>query len=250
MRRELSLALHKVDAMRAAAGLPDANLASSARLQVLHTGVFGAALRVVEYWRPDPDEGLGPQTTLDPTDPRSASSAETVLGAGARPTHGLSRAAHEAVKDRRREHALTPLLMGPLAALSLPVVSASHLAAALSVLSPQTGKFPAPTRRANPGYYELAVQMGIQKLLLLGARIEGRVLDMDGVRDVGGIEGGLEGLRARLVALLGGVGAGLVGNLERVGRSLYYTVEGRRSMLEEEGKDSSRIGGADGQDKS
>ena len=68
------------------------------------------------------------------------------------------------------------------------------------------------------------------KLLLLGARVEGRVLDGGGVRWVGGL-GGLEQLRAEVVAVLqsggvrvvgalGGAGAGVVGNLEawRVGR--------------------------------
>lgn len=59
---------------------------------------------------------------------------------------------------------------------------------------------------------------------------------MEGVRGVAGIEGGLEGLRGRLVGMLQGVGAGVTGVLEGAGRSLYLTVEGRRVMLDEEGK--------------
>lgn len=72
--------------------------------------------------------------------------------------------------------------------------------------------------------------------MLLGARVEGRVFDGEGVRWVGGIEGGIGGLRASLVGMLGGVGARVTGALEGVGRGLWVTVEGRRGMLEEEGK--------------
>lgn len=101
--------------------------------------------------------------------------------------------------------------------------------------------FPAPTRRANPGYHDASVQQGLQKLMLLGARVEGRVFDNEGARWVGGIEGGLEGLRGQLVRMLGEVGGGVTGALEGVGRSLWVTVEGRRGMLEEEEK--GRLGG-------
>lgn len=73
-------------------------------------------------------------------------------------------------------------------------------------------------------------------MLLLGARVEGRVFDIEGVRWVGGIEGGLEGMRGQLVGMLQGFGAGLTGALEGASRSLYLTVEGRRIMLEDEGK--------------
>ena len=72
---------------------------------------------------------------------------------------------------------------------------------------------------------------------MLAARVEGgRVLDIEGTKWVGGIEGGLEGLRGQLVAMLQGVGAGVTGTLEGVGRGLWITVEGRRGMLEEEEK--------------
>ena len=66
--------------------------------------------------------------------------------------------------------------------------------------------------------------------------MEGRVFDNEGVRWVGGIEGGMEGLRGQLVRVLAEVGAGVTGTLEGVGRSLWVTVEGRRGMLEEEGR--------------
>ena len=70
--------------------------------------------------------------------------------------------------------------------------------------------------------------------MLLAARVEGRVFDVEGARWVGGIEGGIGGLRAKLVAMLQGVGAGVTSTLEAAGRSLWVTVEGRRGMLEEE----------------
>jgi hypothetical protein len=79
--------------------------------------------------------------------------------------------------------------------------------------------------------------------MFLGARVEGRVFDMEGARWVGAIEGGMEGLRGQLVGMLQGFGAGVTGALESAGRSLWFTVEGRRTMLEEEQK------GADGEVK-
>ena len=80
----------------------------------------------------------------------------------------------------------------------------------------------------------------MQKLVLMGARIEGKVMDQGGVKWVGGLEG-LEGLRAQVVALLGGAGGGnLVGALEGVGRGLWVTMEGRRGMLEEEAKEKGK----------
>ena len=72
--------------------------------------------------------------------------------------------------------------------------------------------------------------------MLLAARVEGKVFDTEGAKWVGSIEGGIDGLRAQLVAMLTSVGADVTSTLEAVGRSLYFTVEGRRGMLEEEGK--------------
>lgn len=80
--------------------------------------------------------------------------------------------------------------------------------------------------------------------MLLGARVEGRVFDNEGARWVGGMEGGVDGLRGMLVGVLEEVGGrGLVGALEGVGRSLWVTVEGRRGMLEKEEEEKGRSGG-------
>jgi len=221
IRRELAKALQKVDEARVAAGHPAENSAEGIKIQIIQTGIFAAALRVVEFYKPD-------SQTLDPRASSTLPPAEL--------THTLSKAAHEAVADTRTAHALAPLLSGPLMLLTFPSVSPQHMKAALSILAPSAPQFPAPTRRANPGWHDLPVQTGLQKLLLLGARVEGKVFDIDGTKWVGGIEGGLEGLQAQLVSMLQGFGAGLTNTLESAGKSLYFTVEGRRTMLEDEEK--------------
>lgn len=211
IRRELAKALRKVPNTNAVEGRAAEDLADGIKLQIIQTGMFAAALRVVEFYKPEQNSP------------------------GAL-THTLSEAAHEVAANKRTAHELAPLLSGPLAVLTFPDVSPQHLKAALSILSPNAPQFPPPTRKANPGWHEPQVQTGLQKLLLLGARVEGKVFDVDGTRWVGGIEGGLDGLRAQLVALLQGTGANLANTLESASKSLYFTVEGRRTMLEDEQK--------------
>lgn len=245
IRRELALALRKVDKSQAAEGREDAGLADGVRIQIIQTGIFASALRVVEFFRPV----LQPESqSHHPSDPASQSSTAlaNVLPSPDDPrfSHGLSRAAHDAVSNKRLTHALSPLLSGPLVAVTFPTVSPQHLKAVLSILAPSSPDFPAPSRRLNPGYHDITVQSGIQKLLLLGARVEGKVFDVDGTKWVGSIEGGLDGLRGQLVAMLSSIGAGITNTLESAGRNLYFTVEGRRGMLEDEQKGAQ--GGSDG----
>jgi len=229
IRRELTKALRKVDEARVAAGYGSEALADGIKIQIIQTGIFAAALRVVEFYKPDPQ-------TSKPDSSTHSSATNMVHNSGDRLTHTLSTAAHEAVADTRTAHALAPLLSGPLMLMTFPNVSPQHMKAALSILAPGAPDFPAPTRRANPGYYDIVVQSGLQKLLLLGARVEGKVFDVEGAKWVGKIEGGLDGLRAQLVAMLQGAGAGITNALESPGRSLYITVEGRRMMLEDDEK--------------
>ena len=194
----------------------------------MQTGIFASALKVVEVWDPNfPSSTSASDATPSPAQ---------VLGA----KHGLSNDAYSAAKklSRKQRHGLEPLLSGPLALLTFPDVSPQHLKAALSILSPGTD-FPAPKRKANPGYHAKPVQDGLQKLMLLGARVEGKAFDTKGARWVGSIDGGLGGLRAQLVGMLSGIGAGVTNTLEAAGRSLYFAVEGRRGMLEEEAKGAS-----------
>ncbi|KAF2771760.1 hypothetical protein EJ03DRAFT_325400 [Teratosphaeria nubilosa] len=239
IRRELAQALRKVDEDLAKEG-DNSYISGGMKLQIVQTGIFESALKVVEFW--DPKRASKPPAT-HPTDPMTASSEAIDQSVPDKRspafTHGLSHTAWLAAAHRKNKHlrhGLEPLLSGPLALLTMPHVSPQYLKAALSILAPQAPNFAAPKRRTNPSYYEKPVQDGLQKLLLLGARVEGQVFDMEGARWVGGIEGGMTGLRAQLVAMLSGLGAQVTSTLEAASRSLYLTVEGRRGMLEEEAK--------------
>ncbi|WEW60706.1 hypothetical protein PRK78_006193 [Emydomyces testavorans] len=225
IRRELTKALRKVDEEHAAKGRTDLPpLADIVKIQTIQTNIFDAALRVVDYFHP--------KTTAPVND--DPSSSPILSRDDPRLTHDLSHTAYQAVLDKRGKHDLAMLLMGPIAIVSFPLVSPEHVKAALSILAPSPPQFPAPTRRANPGYYELGTQAGLRKLMLLGARVEGRVFDDEGTKWIGGLEGGMAGLRAQLVYLLQSVGASLTGTLEGAGKSLYLTMESRRIVLEEE----------------
>jgi large subunit ribosomal protein L10 len=225
IRRELAFALRKVDTQLAAQGVASEDLlAQYIKLQVVKTNMLEPALRITEYFKPAlPLEPLGGMASItsEKDDPSL--------------THALSRAAYHSSREHRNKHILTPLLTGSVAILALPRVSPQYLKAALSILSPQPGTlFAAPTRRANPTYHEPSVQDGIKKLLLLGARVDGSVMDMERTRWVGGITGGIDGLRAQLVGMLQGFGASVVQVLESGSRAVWWTMEGRRKMLEEE----------------
>lgn len=234
LRRELASALKKVDAELAAAdpaGAAAHTVGESAKLQIVQTGIFASALKVVEFFSPDTSDEA---RTHHPTDPRSATSTSLDgMGESTASVHGLSRSAWEEakIKSKNLQTGLEPLLSGPLMAVTFPAVSPQHLKAALHILSPG-GSFPAPRRKANPGLYEPAVQNGLQKLMLLGARVEGEVFDVEGTRWVGGIEGGIGGLRSQLVYMLQSVSAGLTNTLEGASKSLYVTMESRRLDME------------------
>ncbi|KAL2005849.1 hypothetical protein VTN00DRAFT_10342 [Thermoascus crustaceus] len=212
IRRELSTAMQKVDQEHAAQGRTLPPLAPHIKLQIIQTSIFEAAIRIVEYFKPNKQAADGSFT------------------------HDLSREAHDAVRHMKGKHELSTLLAGPLAVLSFPHVSPEHLKAALSILAPKATGFPAPSRKVNPGWHELTVQDGLQKLMLLAARVDGKVFDVDETKWVGTIEGGIDGLRAQLVYALQSMGAGITSALEGHGKSLYFTLESRRSQLEEEQK--------------
>ncbi len=232
IRREIASSMHKIDQSLAADGREASAVGSEVKLQIIQTAIFEPALRITEYYKPPPapsPEALRSMTlTSEKEDPTL--------------THVLSETAYNAVLKKKGRHPLSPLLTGSLALLTLPAVSPQHLKAALQILAPQAPAFPAPTRRANPGYWDPAVQDGVKKLMLLGARIEGKVFDMDGTRWVGKIDGGIDGLRAQLVYMLQGVGAGITGALEGASRSLYFTMESRRQMLEDKAKPKDAAG--------
>lgn len=185
--------------------------------------MLDVALKIVEFYNPEAAGALvsTPRTARGPL------------------VHDLSDAAYNAIRGASippdsAYAQIQPLMVGPLAALVLPAVSPAHLAAALSVLSPVPGKFPAPMRKRNPGYHDATCQNGLAKLLLVGGRIEGKIFDQAGVNWVGGIEGGMDRLRAQLVGILQGAGLGITTALEGGGRSLWLALEGRKGQLEEE----------------
>ena len=237
IRRELVSALRKIDEQESLTLAAPPPQADAIKLQIIRASIFSSALLVADYFDPAAYPSAPVPRSTDPSTQSSAELPNQIPDPNsATYTHGLSSTAHAATRRHRYSHPLSPLLSGPLAVLTFPTVSPAHLAAALSILSPKAPQFPAPKRKTNPGLYEPSVQVGLQKLLLLGARIEGRVFDGEGVRWVGGLEGGMGGLRAQLVGMLGGVGAGVTGALESASRSLYLTMEGSRGMLEDEGK--------------
>ncbi|KAF2637044.1 hypothetical protein P280DRAFT_510012 [Massarina eburnea CBS 473.64] len=232
IRRELALALRKLDNERVSNGQEDL-YADQIRLQIIQTGIFASSLRVVEFFDPEGDVLDHAQHPTDPATPTSAQIPQTTNSPDdKRFTHGLSRRAWQAASNRKLKTELDPLLSGPLAIVAFPAVSPQYLKIVLSILAPSK-EFPAPKRKVNPDYHEPAVQAGLQKLMFLGARVEGKVFDSDGAKWVGGIEGGIDGLRAQLVHALQGVGANLAGALEGAGRSLWVTVESRRMDMEE-----------------
>lgn len=231
IRRELTKALQKVDEANVAEGRASEPMAGAIKINIIQTGIFGAALRVVEYYKPED------VPRSDPTDPATPSSATIPAVPGDKLTHTLSKAAHQAASEARTTHALAPLLAGPLMVVTFPNVSPIHMKAVMSILSPSAPLFSRPTRRANPGYYDPPVQSGLEKLILLGARVEGKVFDVDGTKYVGSIQGGLEGLRGQLVGMLQAIGAGVTNTLESAAKNLYFTVESRRTMMEDEEKE-------------
>ncbi|KAJ5478062.1 hypothetical protein N7530_003571 [Penicillium desertorum] len=223
IRRELTIALRKVDEKIAAEGRTAPALAPYIKIQTIQTSIFEVALRIV-----------------DAIDPVTQTSAEIPAISGSKDdpalTHDLSRTAHQAVKNMKGMHELSPLLVGPVAVLSIPTVSPEHMKAALSILAPKESGFRAPTRKANPEYHEPIVQDGLRKINLLAARVDNQVFDIDQTKWVGSIEGGMDGLRSQLVTALQSMSSSVATTLEGAGKSIYFTLESRRSVLEEEEK--------------
>lgn len=222
VRRELAKAMESIAAPNGA-GADSEQLASEVKLSVLRTNMFNVALKIVEFHDPETAASIPstPRTTKGPL------------------VHDLSEAAYRTIKETRvaadsAYGQIEPLVVGPLAALTIPAVSPVHLAAALSVLSPVPGKFPAPKKKKSPGYHEATCQNALAKLLLVGGRIEGKIFDQDGVNWVGGIEGGLDGLRAQLVHILQSAGLGLTSALEGGSKSLWMALESRKVQMEDQ----------------
>ncbi|OTB01671.1 hypothetical protein M426DRAFT_323298 [Hypoxylon sp. CI-4A] len=217
IRRELRAALAKVPApVVGTEGEVPVDISSSIELQVLRTRIFNIAFKIVEFFKAEEQTGKSNAYTHD----LSATAYETIT---------------KAVIDEDSAYGqVSPLLVGPIAAVSFPAVSPAHLAAVLSILAPSPPAFPAPSRKKNPSYHDPIAQSGLQKLILVGGRIENQVFDFEGVKWVGGIEGGVDGLRAQLVSMLQSAGLGLSTALEGHSKGLWLALEGRRTQLEDE----------------
>ncbi|RKK73424.1 hypothetical protein BFJ69_g9270 [Fusarium oxysporum] len=231
VRRELKKALSTVPKPNAIPGTEPVDITPLVQLQVVRTNMLRVALKLVEFYDPE----------------AAAASEKTTRTVRGPVVHDLSEAAYETIKNAEVPEdssyaQIEPVMVGPLAALVLPAVSPAHLAAALSVLAPVPGKFPAPSRKKNPGFHDPICQSGLAKLLLVGGRVEGKIFDQSGINWVGGIEGGLEGLRGQLVAMLQGVGLGITSTLEGGSRSLWLALEGRKGQLEDETKGDKKDG--------
>lgn len=189
--------------------LNDDETAALTKITLIRSALFSSALRVAE--------GFDKANTMNPG------------------LAGTSKEAYAQTLQLRNELPLSALLTGPTATLSFPVVSPPHLKVVLDIMFPAKGH--------KRGLDPLAVS-GLQKLVLLGARVdghvaggrigEGRVLDGQQLRLVSGLKG-IEDMRGELAAILQSVGGGeLVRSLGSVGLGMVRTVEGRRKMMEEE----------------
>ncbi|KAJ5350868.1 hypothetical protein N7541_008595 [Penicillium brevicompactum] len=239
IRRELANALKKVDDKIAAEGRTAPAISPYIKIQTIQTSIFEVAVRIVDYFKPN-NASLASGQAPSAVDPVTQTSAELPAVSGSKDdpalTHDLSRTAHAAVKDTKGMHELSPLLVGPIAILSIPTVSPEHMKAALSILTPKEAGFPAPTRKANPDYHDPIVQNGLRKINLLAARVDNKVFDIDQTKWVGSIEGGMDGLRSQLVTALQSMSSSVATTLEGAGKSVYFTLESRRSVLEDEQK--------------
>lgn len=222
IRRELKRALEAVPPPAVVGDAQPLDVTSRVKIEVIRTNMMNVALKIVEFFNPE----------------AAAASASTARTSRGPVVHDLSAAAYHTTRDievpaNSTYAQIEPLMVGPLATLTIPAVSPQHLAAALSILSPVPGKFPAPKKSKAPGYHDPICQNALAKLLLVGGRIEGKIFDQAGVNWVGGIEGGLDGLRAQLVHVLQSAGLGLTSALEGGSKSLWLTLESRKSQLEE-----------------
>jgi len=183
-------------------GGEDDPIANNIQINVIRGAVFSTAMRVAEYY--DPNGGK---------------------------QHGTSKEAYEMTK-RRKKHPLAPLLSGPVGIVTFPAVSPPHIKAVVDIMFPEG--------RAVKGLDPLAAS-GLQKLVLLAARVDGhvasgdlgngRVLDDSMVRWVAALPG-FEALRGQLVGMLQSVGgADLVRSLEAIPISAVRTIDAHRKVL-------------------
>jgi len=140
---------------------------------------------------------------------------------------------------------MAKLVDGPLAVLTLPELHTQQLGQILRILD-RTGKAPAKgAASAKPreeeldspppggGGTRLPKAVAIPRLHLLGGVVEGRLFQVEGVRDVSQLPS-LDILRAQIVGLISSPAAQLAGLLGQAGGGrLLRTLEGLKQGLEE-----------------
>ncbi|RPA79549.1 hypothetical protein BJ508DRAFT_363146 [Ascobolus immersus RN42] len=197
IRRELKTHLNK--SIPAAPGAPKAG--DAVDITIVHSGILGSALRVIDA------EAAGAL----PADLRTGSSS--------------TRAVYDATLGMKDQAELRSVLSGPLALITFREVDGQILTKLLEMMFPVSGKF---KKGMDP-----ACTSGLNKLLMLAGRCDGRILDQKGVRWVSGLPG-LEGLRGELIAILRKVGGGDIAQaLGGIPIGLARMVDARRKMLED-----------------
>ncbi|KAJ8608638.1 hypothetical protein MRB53_039522 [Persea americana] len=191
------------------------------RLTAVQGAVFGAAIRIAEFARKNP--GM--------SDERAYALSEAVVQRDtAVEVRARQAPACTACAARRPDRGVV-VSVGGYSAAGCGVADIGRRCRVGQVLE----RSPAPKRKDAPGLYEPGTQNGLAKLMLLGARVEDKVLDGAGARWVGWLA------RCRRSSRTAGgivtrIGMGLVGTLEGQRNSLYLTLEGRRMAMEDEAK--------------
>ncbi|KAJ6259026.1 hypothetical protein Dda_5922 [Drechslerella dactyloides] len=224
IRRDLRTAMANVDAMVAASRPPpqpteDGTITPQPRpvgeqvkMTILNTTVFKAALRSAEYLPKDADV-------------RSSSSPE----------------AYDMTLQYDNAHSLSPLMVGPTGVIQFPTVSPPHLLGVLNLLFPEKFTF---RKGTDPAFIS-----GVQKLLLLGAKVDkvgGTTIDTESLKHITTL-GDLTTLQGQLLGIMQSAGGSLVSTLQSPARGLWSVMDGRRKMLDpDHGKSSEEEAPAEG----
>ncbi|TGZ83348.1 hypothetical protein EX30DRAFT_287280, partial [Ascodesmis nigricans] len=181
-------------------GLTDDPITPHIKVTILRNGVFDAAVKIADHFDKKDD-----------------------------PLHATSKKAY--FKTYKRSHKLKALLSGPIGCVTFPDVSPEHLKVVMDLMFP-AGK---PMKGLDP-----AARQGLDKLILMAARVDGHVagkmgkaevMDRSKIAWVSALPG-YEGLRSQIVAVLQTMGGGdLVRNLESIPVGVVRTLDGHRKNM-------------------
>ncbi|CAO1617599.1 unnamed protein product [Sympodiomycopsis kandeliae] len=145
----------------------------------------------------------------------------------------VRKAIHESRGSKRELQSLLPVLSGPIAVLTSPVLSPTYIGRLMSVIDKALGNKKAPPAAAPGASHAKSVTLN-PRVIPLAAVIEGRkVVDIPALRDVSMIPD-LSTLHAQIIGLLSSPASQLAGVLSMAsGGKLALTLEGRKQQLEE-----------------